>query len=47
MKKSKKGKSELRPEFIAKMRRIEKEGNFIWFKSIDELKKAIESGSKH
>ena len=34
---------ELRPEFIQKINRIEKEGKFKSFKSIRELKKDIEN----
>lgn len=34
---------ELRPEYIEKLKRIEKEGNFISFNSIEELKDNIEN----
>jgi len=34
---------ELKPEYIKKLKRIEKEGNFIQFSSIEELKKSIEN----
>ena len=34
---------ELRPEFIQKIKRIEKEGKFKTFKSVDELRKHIEN----
>ncbi|MBU0979580.1 MAG: DUF2683 family protein [Nanoarchaeota archaeon] len=34
---------ELRPEFIQKIRQIEKEGKFKAFDSIDELRKDIEN----
>jgi len=34
---------ELRPEYIEKLKRIEKEGKFISFSSIDELRKSIEN----
>ena len=34
---------ELRPEYIEKLKKIEKKGNFISFKSIEELKKSIEN----
>ncbi len=34
---------ELRPEYIEKLRKIEKQGNFISFDSIEELKKSIEN----
>ncbi|MEK6829173.1 MAG: DUF2683 family protein [Nanoarchaeota archaeon] len=34
---------ELRPEYIDKIRKIEKEGKFISFNSIDELRKSIEN----
>jgi len=33
---------ELRPEYIEKLKKIEKEGKFISFDSIEELKKSIE-----
>ena len=33
---------ELRPEYILKLKKIEKEGNFISFNSIESLKKSIE-----
>ncbi|MBU0958846.1 MAG: DUF2683 family protein [Nanoarchaeota archaeon] len=35
--------SELRPEYIGKLKRLEKEGNFIKFNSIEELRKSIEN----
>jgi len=34
---------ELKPEFIQKIKSIEKEGNFKTFKNIEELKKDIEN----
>ena len=34
---------ELRPEFIQKIKRIEKEGKFKTFKNIEELRKDIEN----
>ena len=34
---------ELRPEFIQKIKRIEKEGKFKSFKNIEELRKDIEN----
>ena len=34
---------ELRPEYLEKLKKIEKEGKFIQFKSIEELKKSIEN----
>jgi len=34
---------QLRPEFIEKMKRIEKEGTFKRYNSIEELKKEIEN----
>ncbi|PIN79316.1 antitoxin [Candidatus Woesearchaeota archaeon CG_4_10_14_0_2_um_filter_33_10] len=34
---------ELRPEFIQKIKRIEKEGKFKTFKNIEELKRDIEN----
>jgi len=34
---------ELRPEFIEKLRKLEKKGNFISFSSIEELRKSIEN----
>ncbi|HLC96841.1 MAG TPA: DUF2683 family protein [Candidatus Nanoarchaeia archaeon] len=34
---------ELRPEFIQRIKRIEKEGKFKTFKSIEELRKDIEN----
>jgi len=34
---------ELRPEYIDKLRKIEEEGNFISFNSIEELKNSIEN----
>ena len=34
---------ELRPEFIQKVKRIEKEGKFKTFKNIEELRKDIEN----
>ena len=34
---------ELRPEYIKKLRKIEKEGKFISFNSIEELKESIEN----
>ena len=34
---------ELRPEYIEKLKKIEKEGNFISFSSIEELKNSIEN----
>lgn len=33
---------ELRPEFIQKIKRIEREGKFRTFSSIDQLKRAVE-----
>ena len=33
---------ELRPEYVEKLRKIEEEGNFIKFDSIEELRKSIE-----
>ena len=33
---------ELRPEFVAKIKKIEKSGKFIKFKSISELRRKIE-----
>lgn len=36
---------EVRPEYIKKLQKIEQEGRFHSFKSIDELKKAIEAQS--
>lgn len=33
---------ELRSEYVEKIRKIEKEGEFIRFKSVDELRKSIE-----
>ncbi len=33
---------ELRPEYIEKLKKIEEEGNFISFNSIEELKNSIE-----
>ncbi len=35
--------SELRPEYIGKLRKIEKDGKFISFNSVDELRKSIEN----
>ena len=34
---------ELRPEFIQRIKRIEKEGKFKTFKSVEELRKDIEN----
>ena len=34
---------ELRPEYIEKLKKIEKEGNFIGFNSIEDLKNSIEN----
>ena len=34
---------ELRPEYIDKLKRLDREGEFISFNSIDELKKSIEN----
>jgi hypothetical protein len=34
---------ELRPEYIEKLRKIQKEGKFISFNSIDELRESIEN----
>ncbi len=34
---------ELRPEFVEKIRKIEKEGKFIKFKSISDLRRKIEN----
>ena len=34
---------ELRPEYIKKLKKIEKEGKFINFDSIEDLKKSIEN----
>ena len=34
---------ELRPEYLEKLRKIEKEGKFISFSSIEALKKSIEN----
>jgi len=34
---------ELRPEYIEKLKKIDKEGEFISFDSIDDLKKSIEN----
>ena len=34
---------ELRPEYIEKLKKIEKEGNFISFDSIEALKNSIEN----
>ena len=34
---------ELRPEYIKKLKKIEKEGKFITFDSIEDLKKSIEN----
>ena len=34
---------ELRPEYIEKLKRIEKKGNFVSFSSIEELKNSIEN----
>ena len=34
---------ELRPEYVEKLRKIEKQWNFISFNSIEELKKSIEN----
>lgn len=34
---------ELRPEYIKKLRKIQKEGKFIRFNSIEELRKSIEN----
>ncbi len=34
---------ELKPEFVEKIRRIEKEGKFHRFKSLNELRRAVEN----
>lgn len=34
---------ELRPEYVEKIRKIEKEGKFVHFDSFEELKKSIEN----
>ncbi len=34
---------ELRPEYVEKLRRIEKEGKFITYKSIEDLRRDIEN----
>ena len=34
---------ELKPEYIEKLRKIQKDGKFISFNSIDELRKSIEN----
>ncbi len=34
---------ELRPEYVKKLREIEKKGKFLSFKNVDELRKSIES----
>ncbi len=34
---------ELRPEFVEKLKKIDKEGNFIKFDSIEELQNSIEN----
>jgi len=34
---------ELMPEYLEKLMRLEKEGNFIKFNSVDELRKSIEN----
>lgn len=34
---------ELRPEYVDKLKKIEKEGNFMKFDSIEALKKSIEN----
>jgi len=34
---------ELRPEYVKKLRKIQKEGKFIRFNSIEELSKSIEN----
>ena len=34
---------ELRPEYIEKLKKIDKEGEFISFDSVDDLKKSIEN----
>ena len=34
---------EIRPEYVKKIKKIEKEGNFIKFSSIDKLKESIEN----
>ena len=34
---------ELRPEYIEKIRKIEKKGKFLRFKSVEELRKHIEN----
>jgi len=34
---------ELRPEYIEKLKKLEKKGNFISFNSIEELKNSIEN----
>ena len=35
--------SELKPEYIKKLKKIEKDGNFIQFSSIEKLKESIEN----
>ena len=34
---------ELRPEYLEKLKRLEQEGNFIKFNSIEELRESIEN----
>ena len=34
---------ELKPEYVKKLRKIEEQGNFLSFNSIEELKKSIEN----
>jgi len=34
---------QLRPEYVKKLKKIEKQGNFIEFNSVEELKKSIEN----
>jgi len=34
---------ELRPEYVKKLRKIQKEGKFIRFNSIEELRKSVEN----
>ena len=34
---------EVRPEYIEKLRKIQKEGKYIRFKSVDELRNSIEN----
>ncbi len=37
---------ELRPEYVKKLQEIEKKGKFLSFKSVDELRKSIESSER-